>query len=134
VPAGNFRIGGSEPSARPERRRRRFGLRLFFRLGGFGSAAASPSGAAASERAARRPAAGSAIGVLTLTPSVPAATRILPSTPSSTASTSIVALSVSISAITSPEVTLSPSFLSHLESVPSSIVGDSAGIRMSIMA
>ncbi len=52
--------------------------------------------------------------------------------PSSTASTSIVALSVSISAITSPDLTLSPSFFSHLARLPFSIVGDSAGIRMLI--
>src|SRR6516165_11460323 len=46
------------------------------------------------------------------------------------ASYSIVALSVSISAITSPVLTGSPSFLSHLARLPFSIVGDSAGIRM----
>src|SRR5690606_35468330 len=73
-----------------------------------------------------------AIRVLTLTFSVPAATSSLPITPSSTASTSMVALSVSISAITSPEATLSPSFFSHLLSVPSSMVGERAGIRISI--
>src|SRR5262245_46480110 len=44
------------------------------------------------------------------------------------ASTSIVALSVSISAMTSPALTLSPSLLSHLARLPFSIVGDSAGI------
>ncbi len=71
-----------------------------------------------------------AIGVLTATFSVPSGTRIRASVPSSTASTSIVALSVSISAMTSPERTASPSFLSHLASVPCSIVGDSAGMRM----
>ncbi len=69
---------------------------------------------------------------LTFTPSVPAGTTILASVPSSTASTSMVALSVSISAITSPAATLSPSFFSHLETLPSSIVGESAGIRISI--
>src|SRR5579863_54575 len=46
------------------------------------------------------------------------------------ASYSIVALSVSISAITSPVLTASPSFLSHFERLPFSIVGDSAGMRM----
>jgi hypothetical protein len=71
-----------------------------------------------------------AIGSFTFTPSVPSATRILPSTPSSTASTSIVALSVSISAITSPARTSSPSFFSQRDNVPSVIVGESAGIRM----
>src|SRR5688500_6842398 len=73
-----------------------------------------------------------AIGVLTFTPSVPSATRILPSVPSSTASTSIVALSVSISAMTSPAATLSPSFFNHLETLPSSMVGERAGMRISI--
>ena len=73
-----------------------------------------------------------AIGVLTFTASVPSETRILPRTPSSTASTSIVALSVSISAITSPASTVSPSDFNHLASLPSSIVGDSAGIVISI--
>src|SRR5258705_11649916 len=52
--------------------------------------------------------------------------------PSSTASTSIVALSVSISAMMSPDLTLSPSFFSHLARLPFSIVGDSAGIVMLI--
>src|SRR5690606_16333171 len=68
----------------------------------------------------------------TFTPSVPAGTTMRPSTPSSAASTSMVALSVSISAITSPELTLSPSFFSHLARVPSVMVGDNAGIRMLI--
>jgi hypothetical protein len=54
----------------------------------------------------------------------------LASVPSSIASYSIVALSVSISAITSPGLTLSPSFLSHLARLPFSIVGDSAGMRI----
>ncbi len=62
----------------------------------------------------------------------PSGTTILASTPSSTASTSMVALSVSISARTSPDLIASPSFFSHLESVPFSIVGESAGMRMSM--
>ena len=73
-----------------------------------------------------------AIGVLTFTPSEPSGTRISSTTPSSTASTSMVALSVSISAITSPDETLSPFFTCHLASVPSSMVGESAGIRTSM--
>src|SRR5436309_6365005 len=73
-----------------------------------------------------------AIGVLTATSLVPSGTRIFPSVPSSTASTSMVALSVSISAITSPDLTASPSFLSHLARLPRSIVGDSAGIKISV--
>src|ERR1700693_362592 len=73
-----------------------------------------------------------AIGVLTATSCVPAGTRIFPSVPSSTASTSLVALSVSISAMTSPDFTLSPSFLTHLARLPFSMVGDSAGINTSV--
>src|SRR5215470_17720808 len=73
-----------------------------------------------------------AIGVLTGTSLVPAGTRIFTRMPSSTASTSMVALSVSISAITSPDLTASPSFLSHLARLPRSIVGDSAGIKISV--
>ena len=69
---------------------------------------------------------------LTFTPSVPSATTIWPTLPSSTASTSMVALSVSISAMTSPDLTVSPSLTCHLASLPSVIVGDSAGIRMLI--
>src|SRR5262249_3388064 len=74
--------------------------------------------------------ASTAISSLTGTSCVPSGTTIFASTPSSIASYSMVALSVSISAITSPALTLSPSFLSHLERLPFSIVGDSAGMRM----
>src|SRR6478672_12537674 len=73
-----------------------------------------------------------AMGVFTATSAVPSGTRIFPSVPSSVASTSIVALSVSISAITSPDFTSSPSFLSHLARLPFSIVGESAGMSTSI--
>ena len=73
-----------------------------------------------------------AIAVPTFTPSVPSAIRIFAMTPSSTASNSIVALSVSISAMMSLDFTASPSLTSHLASVPSSIVGDNAGILISI--
>jgi hypothetical protein len=69
---------------------------------------------------------------LTGTSAVPSGTTIFASTPSSTASTSMVALSVSISAITSPGLTASPSFLSHLARLPFSMVGDSAGIKILI--
>ena len=65
----------------------------------------------------------------TATASVPSPTTILPILPSSTASTSMVALSVSISAMTSPELTSSPSLTCHLARVPSVMVGESAGIR-----
>ena len=73
-----------------------------------------------------------AMTAFTLTPSVPSAIMILLITPSSTASNSIVALSVSISASRSPEDTMSPSLTNHLVSVPSSMVGESAGMRISI--
>ena len=56
-----------------------------------------------------------------------------PTVPSSAASNSIVALSVSISAMAEPDETLSPSFTSHFASVPSSMVGDRAGMRMLIV-
>ncbi|MGY4359240.1 hypothetical protein ACVW0J_005733 [Bradyrhizobium sp. i1.7.7] len=69
-----------------------------------------------------------AIGVFTATSAVPSGIRILPSVPSSVASTSMVALSVSISAMTSPDLIVSPSFFSHLARLPFSIVGDNAGI------
>nr|MBC6967143.1 hypothetical protein [Roseobacter litoralis] len=72
------------------------------------------------------------MAVFTFTPSLPSAIRILPMTPSSTASNSIVALSVSISAMMSPEETVSPSFTCHLAKVPSSMVGLRAGIRISV--
>src|SRR5258705_7044750 len=45
-------------------------------------------------------------------------------------SNSIVALSVSISARISPALPFSPSLTCHLASLPSSMVGDSAGIRI----
>jgi hypothetical protein len=67
---------------------------------------------------------------LTGTSAAPSGTRILARMPSSTASTSMVALSVSISAITSPDLIESPSFLSQRAMLPFSIVGDSAGMRM----
>ena len=73
-----------------------------------------------------------AIGLFTFTFSLPSATIIWPITPSSTASNSIVALSVSISAMISPAATTSPSLTIHFANVPSSIVGERAGIRISI--
>ncbi|MGY4488290.1 hypothetical protein ACVWWR_007481 [Bradyrhizobium sp. LM3.2] len=74
--------------------------------------------------------ASTAITSLTGTSCVPSGTRILAIVPSSMASTSMVALSVSISAMMSPDLTLSPSFFSHLARLPFSIVGERAGIRM----
>jgi hypothetical protein len=73
-----------------------------------------------------------AITVPTFTSSVPSAMSIETITPSSTASNSMVALSVSISAIMSPEETVSPTFTSHRASLPCSIVGESAGILIAI--
>ncbi len=72
----------------------------------------------------------SAIGALTLTPSAPSGTSNFAMRPSSMDSNSIVALSVSISARISPVLTVSPSLTCHLASLPSSMVGDSAGIRI----
>src|SRR5260221_144936 len=49
------------------------------------------------------------------------------------ACTALPAFAASVSrAITSPDLTLSPSRLSHLARLPFSIVGDSAGMRMLI--
>ena len=96
---------------------------------GVGAAAAGAGAAGVPRSAAVSPSSRSCkITAPTFTPSVPAATMILPTTPSSIDSTSIVALSVSISARISPEETVSPSFTSHFDSVPSSIVGERAGI------
>src|SRR5262249_31503446 len=61
---------------------------------------------------------------------LPSGTTILASTPSSIDSYSMVALSVSISAMTSPALPASPSFLSHLARLPFSMVGESAGMRI----
>ena len=72
------------------------------------------------------------MAAFTATLSVFSATRILAMVPSSTASTSMVALSVSISAMTSPDFTASPSLTSHLASLPSSMVGDRAGMRIGV--
>ena len=91
----------------------------------------SDAGASMSDASSSSPAS-IAITSPTFTPSVPSATMILPSVPSSTASNSIVALSVSISAMMSPISIASPSCFSHLASVPSSIVGERAGIFSSI--
>src|SRR6185437_2065326 len=94
-------------------------------------AALGGSALAASSTASPSPAI-TAIGAFTATFSVPSGTRILASVPSSTASISMVALSVSISASTSPAATLSPGCLCHFASLPSVIVGESAGISTSI--
>ena len=64
----------------------------------------------------------------------PAGTRILRRTPAPSASISMLALSVSISAITSPTLMASPSFLLHLTIVPSSMVGESLASTTLVMA
>ena len=103
-------------------------------LAGFSSAGSlSPDGAAAAASSTSSPSsARMAITVPTFTPSVPASTAIEAIVPSSTASNSIVALSVSISAMMSPALTVSPGFTSHLASVPSSMVGERAGILIGV--
>ena len=100
--------------------------------GAAGAGAGVGAAAAASASASSPSSASTAITVPTETFSVPSSTAIETSVPSSTASNSIVALSVSISAMISPDRISSPGFTSHLASVPSSIVGDSAGILISI--
>src|SRR5271156_6795923 len=62
----------------------------------------------------------------------PSEIKILRRMPESKASRSMVALSVSTSARMSPDLTASPSFLSHLTRVPSVIEGLSRGMRMSL--
>ena len=99
------RSGARQPALRRRRLRPRRRLRR-----GAGAASRRPP----APRLASSPfAASTAIGVFTATPSVPSSTRICASLPSSTASTSIVALSVSISAITSPACTSSPTCFSQ---------------------
>src|SRR5512147_1823887 len=74
-----------------------------------------------------------AMGWFTGTWSVPSATSSFSIRPSSTASTSMVALSVSISAMMSPDLTSSPSLTCHLASLPTSMVGESCGMRISVV-
>ena len=74
-----------------------------------------------------------AMGAFTATPSVPSATSKRPTLPSSTASNSMVALSVlDLGQYVRRLLTSSPSFTNHFASLPSSIVGERAGIRISI--
>ena len=100
--------------------------------GSAGTGSGATTGAAATSAALSPSSARRAIAVPTATPSAPLSTRMAARTPSSTASTSIVALSVSISAMTSPLLTVSPTATFHFARVPVSMVGDSAGIRISI--
>ena len=90
--------------------------------GGFGAATgagAAPLLAPAAAAFTSSPSpASTAISWLTGTSAVPSGTTIFASTPSSAASTSMVALSVSISAMMSPDLTLSPWCLTHLARLP----------------
>lgn len=63
---------------------------------------------------------------------LPSSTASLAMVPSSKDWSSIVALSVSMSAITSPEETASPSLTYHFTTVPCSIVSDKRGMVISI--
>ncbi|GMF49512.1 unnamed protein product [[Candida] boidinii] len=63
---------------------------------------------------------------------VPSPTKILAKNPSSWNSKSMEALSVSTSAIDSPGANLSPTALCHLTILPWVIVGDNAGISMTV--
>ena len=73
-----------------------------------------------------------AMGSFTLIFSTPSFTRIFFKVPSSELSNSIIALSVSISASKSPAFILSPSLTNHFDNLPSDIVGESAGINISV--
>ena len=98
-----------------------------------GAAATAATGAALATGAASSPSPESvAITVPTFTSSVPSATSMDRITPSSTASNSMVALSVSISAMMSPDETVSPTFTSQRANLPCSMVGERAGILMAI--
>ena len=108
---------------------------------GAGSAAAAGAGAAAA--GAPPPAWTSAMSASFSTSSAtgaptaavsPSGTRILAMKPSSYDSTSMSALSDSTTRSMSPASTLSPSFISHCEILPSVIVDDSAGIITSVVS
>ena len=105
---------------------------------GAAALAAGFSAAGAAEGAA-----GAAAGASTFSPGLPmaqsgapiatwepAGANCLRSVPSKKDSSSMVALSVSTSASMSPDLTESPSFLSHLTSVPTVMVSLSFGMSM----
>ena len=73
-----------------------------------------------------------AIKELTFIFSVPSLTTKSTTVPSSMLSYSMRALSVSMSAIISPGLTLSPGLTYHLARLPSSIVGEREGIKISV--
>ena len=73
------------------------------------------------------------IGVFTFILLVPSSTSSLLILQSKADSNSIIALSVSISAIKSPALIISPSLTNHFAIPPSSMVGDNAGISISLL-
>mmetsp|Transcript_31972 Transcript_31972/g.94042 ORF Transcript_31972/g.94042 Transcript_31972/m.94042 type:complete len:215 (+) Transcript_31972:781-1425(+) len=94
---------------------------------------ASTSGGTKSLKAAMSSSSSTVIMTGTFTAiSFPASTRILATYPSSCASNAMVALSVSISATESPAAKASPSPTFHSAMVPASIVGDRAGMGITI--
>ena len=129
-------VGAAAPGVEPGRSSRSTISSAFGADGGAsafgGSALSAPPLGACTEAASSPSSAISPITWLTGTSAEPSGTTILASTPSSTASTSMVALSVSISAMMSPDLIGSPSFFSHLAMLPFSIVGERAGMRMSM--
>src|SRR5262249_42591783 len=75
---------------------------------------------------------GPPLGEVALPAPVPSATRHCEHFTSADGPTFLVALCVSISAMMSPALTVWPSSTNHLASLPSSMVGDRAGIRISV--
>ena len=128
--AGAERVGGKGRAETPSSTRGEGAALAGFAVGAAFAAGAPIPAPAAAALTSSPSSASTAMSALTGTSCVPSGTTILASVPSSIASYSIVALSVSISAITSPGLTLSPSFLSHFARLPFSMVGDSAGIRI----
>jgi hypothetical protein len=98
---------------------------------GFAAGAGAAAGAGLAAARLEMSSAGSAITpIISPTGTVPpSSTTILRSTPAPKASISTFALSVSISAITSPPLTVSPSFFSHLMTLPVSMASDSFGMN-----
>ena len=93
---------------------------------GFGSSAAGSTGAACSPSSSRT----ARVAPISALP--PSSIKISERIPSSKASIAMVALSVSISAISSPISTWSPTFLSQRTTVPSVMVSESLGISMCV--
>src|SRR5262249_1673174 len=94
-------------------------------LGADVGAGVAPAGNAVSPSSSRM-----AMTAFTFTPSAPSGTTICPILPSSTPQPSMLAWSVSTSQMPCPALTVSPTLTCHFASLPSVMVGDSAGIRM----